>query len=152
MDTGQWNSPCPDTCKKHWSSTNQKKPKRATYAQNTKLWGKEKIHKGGSTGSSLADEKNKLIQVVGKFLYYRREVDPKPLISLGTMALKQTKVTTSTLKSAKQLLDYCATHLNKKLMNRAIVIFLLIHSNVLYLSETKARSRACGLLFLGSNN
>ena len=51
-------------------------------------------------------------RVVGSILYYARAVDITVLMALSSIAIKQTKGTTSTMAKAKQLLDYLATHPN----------------------------------------
>ena len=49
----------------------------------------------------------------------------------------------------EQLLDYLSTHPNATNRYRASDMILNIHSDASYLSQTKARSRACGHYFLG---
>jgi hypothetical protein len=59
----------------------------------------------------LSPEEIKEIQrVVGSILYYARAVDITVLMALSSIAIEQTKGTTSTMGKAKQLLDYLATH------------------------------------------
>jgi hypothetical protein len=59
----------------------------------------------------LSPEEIKEIQrVVGSILYYARAVDITVLMALSSIAIEQTKGTTSTMDKAKQLLDYLATH------------------------------------------
>jgi hypothetical protein len=48
-----------------------------------------------------------------------------------------------------QLLDYLSGHLNATICFHALDMILNIHSDASYLSEEKARSRACGHFFMG---
>ncbi len=48
-----------------------------------------------------------------------------------------------------QLLDYLSGHSNTKVQYHASDMVLNIHSDTLYLSEVKARSRTCGHFFMG---
>jgi hypothetical protein len=70
-------------------------------------------------------------------------------MALSSIASKQTKGTTNTMAKAKQLLDYLTTHPDVTVQFRASDMVLNIHSNVSYLSETNAQSRACSHFFLG---
>ena len=59
----------------------------------------------------LSPEEIKEIQfIVGSILYYARAVNITVLMALSSIAIEQTKGTTSTMGKAKQLLDYLATH------------------------------------------
>ena len=49
----------------------------------------------------------------------------------------------------KQLLDHLATYPNATIRFRASNMIMNIHSNASYLSESDARSRACGHFFMG---
>jgi hypothetical protein len=48
-----------------------------------------------------------------------------------------------------QLLDYLSGHSTAKVQFHASDMVLNIHTDALYLSEAKARSRACGIFFMG---
>ncbi len=48
-----------------------------------------------------------------------------------------------------QLLDYLSSNSNAKVQFHASDMILNIHLDALYLSEAKARSRACGIFFMG---
>ncbi len=71
------------------------------------------------------------------------------LMALSTIASEQTKGTERTLEKAYQVLDYLATHPNAVVRFRASEMIMNIHSDASYLSEPKARSRACGHFFMG---
>jgi hypothetical protein len=83
-------------------------------------------------------------KIVGSILYYARAVDMMVLMALSTIASEQTKGTARTLEKAYQVLDYLATHPNAVVRFRASEMVINIHSDASYLSEPKARSRACG--------
>jgi hypothetical protein len=88
-------------------------------------------------------------QIVGSILYYARAVDMTVLMALSTIAVDQTKATERTMERCTQLLDYLAHHAEAKVSFRASDMILNIHSEASYLSEAKARSRACGHFFMG---
>ena len=68
----------------------------------------------------LSPEEIKEIQrVVGSILYYARAVDITVLMALSSIAIEQTKGTTSTMGKAKQLLDYLTTHPDATIRYRA---------------------------------
>jgi hypothetical protein len=99
----------------------------------------------------LNEKEIKQVQkIVGSILYYARAVDMTVLMALSTIASEQTKGTERTLKKAYQVLDYLATHPNVVVQFRASDMVMNIHSDASYLSESKARSRACGHFFMGA--
>jgi hypothetical protein len=89
-------------------------------------------------------------KIVRSILYYARAVDMTVLMALSTIASEQTKGTERTLEKAYQVLDYLATHPNAVVRFRVSDMVLNIHSDASYLSEPKARSRACGHFFMGA--
>ena len=98
----------------------------------------------------LSPEEIKTIQrIFGSILYYARAVDMTVLMALSSIAIEQTKGTTSTMDKAKQLLDYLATHPDATIRYRASDMIMNIHSDASYLSEMGPRSRACGHFFMG---
>ncbi len=88
-------------------------------------------------------------QIVGSILYYARAVDMTVLMALSSIAVEQTKATEKTMSRCMQLLDYLARQSEAKVRFHASDMILNIHSDASYLSEAKARSRACGHFFLG---
>ena len=52
----------------------------------------------------------KLQKIVGKFLYYAREIDPIMLIALNSLAVVNTKPTIKTVKQITQFLNYSASY------------------------------------------
>jgi hypothetical protein len=91
-------------------------------------------------------------QIVGTMLYYARAVDNTMLVTLGSLASRQSSATELTNKDVTQFLDYCATHPLAILRFHASDMRLKIHSDAGYLNESKARSRAGGHFYLGNNN
>ncbi len=73
------------------------------------------------------------------------------LIALGSSAAAQTEGTQATMEACTQLLNYAATHPNAVLQYTASNMILHIHSDALYLSETKARSCTGGYFYLSNN-
>jgi hypothetical protein len=95
------------------------------------------------------DEIKKIQKIVGNILYYARAVDMTVLMVLSTIASEQTSGTERTMEKALQVLDYLAAHPNAKIKLRALDMVMNIHSDASYLTEPKARSRACGYFFMG---
>jgi hypothetical protein len=71
------------------------------------------------------------------------------LMALSTIAVNQTKAIKRTMERCTQLLDYLAHNTDTTVRFHASDMILNIHSNALYLSEAKARSRACENFFIG---
>jgi hypothetical protein len=76
-------------------------------------------------------------------------MDLTMLAAIGTIATQQASVTKHTMKAVVHLLNYCATHPPEAVVQyQASDIVLHIENNALYLSATKACSRAAGYHFL----
>ena len=86
---------------------------------------------------------------MGSILYYAQAVDTTDLMELSAITVEQTTATEETMKRCIQLLDYLASNADAKVRFHALDMIMNIHSNALYLSETKAQSRACGHFFMG---
>jgi hypothetical protein len=71
------------------------------------------------------------------------------LMALSSIAVEQTRATEQTMRQCKQLLDYLSANANATVRFYASDMILNIHSDASYLSEAKARSRACGTFFMG---
>ena len=71
------------------------------------------------------------------------------LMALSTIASEQMTGTEQRMEKALQVLDYLATHPNATVKFRASNMVMNIHSDASYLTEPKARSRTCGLFFMG---
>ncbi len=101
--------------------------------------------------SPLLDKKGikQVQQIVGSILYYVRAVDMTVLMALSLIVMEQTKATEMTMKRCAQLLDYLADHADAKIRFYASDMVMDIHSDALYLSEGRARSRTSGHFFMG---
>jgi hypothetical protein len=88
-------------------------------------------------------------KIVSSILYYARAVDMMVLMALSAIAVEQTKATTKTMGRCIQLLDYLASNSEAKVRFYASDMIMNIHLDASYLSETGARSRACGYFFMG---
>ena len=114
---------------------------------------REQFAEAADNSPLLGKVGKKFIQKVnGKFLYMGRAVDPTILTALSALASQQAAPTETTMKQAKQLLDYLATQEEAVLTFRASNMVLALHSDASYLSEREARSRAGGHFFLSAND
>jgi hypothetical protein len=68
---------------------------------------------------------------------------------LSTIASKQTTGTEQTMDKALQVLDYLVAHPDATVKLRALDMVTNIHLDTSYLTEPKARSRACRHFFMG---
>jgi hypothetical protein len=59
---------------------------------------------------ATASEITRAQAIVGTFLYNARAVDPMLLLPLSALASQLSTATTTTIKDASHLLDYCSTH------------------------------------------
>jgi hypothetical protein len=73
------------------------------------------------------------------------------LTALSAIESAQAKPTEETMTRCKPFLDYAATHQDAILSYKASDMVLVVHSNVSYLSEPKARCQAGGHCFLSSD-
>ena len=109
-------------------------------------------HSSRSTSTPLnAAGLTRLQEVIGTLLYYARAIDSTMLVALDTLASAQAQGTDLTAQAVTQLLNYCATHPDVIIRYHASDMQLHAHSDASYLSESKARSRACGHFFLSTN-
>ena len=127
------------------------KPQHSPYIIAPKKYGKEAHNPLPPDESSpVPKEKIKRIQgILGSLLFYAQSIDSTFLVGLNTIAMQQTSATDNTLNQTEDLLDYDTTHPNAKVRYRASDMVLQIHTDALYLSEPKERSRASGHYFLG---
>jgi len=127
------------------------KPQHCPYTPAPKQYGtKAQAPLPVNISPRLSDEEIKEIQRIdGSIFYYTRAVDITVLMALSSIASEQTQGTTNTMAKAKQLLDYLVTNPDATIRFRVSDMILNVHSDASYLSETKARSRACGHFFMG---
>ena len=86
-------------------------------------------------------------EVVGVFLYYSRAIDPTMFTTLNKIASEQASPTEATYEKVLHFLQYAAHHPNAKTVFHPSDMILIAHADASYLSETKSRSRAGGILF-----
>ena len=97
----------------------------------------------------LGKEAKKYIQqVLGTFLYYARVVDPTMIVALSAIASEQSSPTRAKMKKFDQFLDYAASQEQDVLTYEAPDMVLAVHSDALYLRESKARIRSGGHFFM----
>jgi len=70
-------------------------------------------------------------------------------MALSSIAVEQTKATEKTMKRCIHLLDYLASNAHAKVRFHVLDMIMNIHSDTLYLSESKEQSRACRHFFMG---
>jgi hypothetical protein len=84
----------------------------------------------------LLKEETKYIQSVARtLLYYARAVNATILLSLSLIATEQAKPTQETMKTVKQLLDYCATQEEAIITYNASKMILAVHSDTGYCNK-----------------
>jgi len=98
------------------------------------------------------DQIKRLQEVVGVLLYYARAVDPTIIVAVHKIASKIHRSTAATNSAADRLLQYVASHPVAVITYHASKMILCIHSDASYLSETEARSRAGGLMYLSNDS
>jgi hypothetical protein len=127
------------------------KPQHCPYAPAPKQYGaKAQAPLPVDITPKLSPEEIKEIQrVIGSILYYAQAIDITVLMAFSSIAIEQSKGTTNTMEKAKQLLDYLATYPNATIRFRASDMIMNVQSDASYLSESDARSRACGHFFMG---
>jgi hypothetical protein len=104
------------------------------------------------TSPTLDVTRAKFIQeVIGVFLY-SRAVDPTMFTTLNKLASRQAIPTENLFSDVQHFLRYASSYPNAAIVYHASSMKLIIHSDASYLSETKARSRAGGFLFLARND
>ena len=74
------------------------------------------------------------------------------LVALSAIAVDQAKPTQLTLKKTLYFLDYVTSHLDAILTYNKSNMVLAVHSDALYLSAPKARSRAVGHFNMSKNS
>ena len=93
----------------------------------------------------------KLQQIIGMMLYYAMAVGGTLMYTLNELASEQANGTQTTLRATKKLMDYCHTHSYATIRYFESQMKLHIHSNALYLSASKARSRVGGQFLLSDH-
>jgi hypothetical protein len=78
-------------------------------------------------------------------------MDPTILMALSEIASQQAVPTENMMERVNQYLDYMRTRSDGIIWYHASDMILNVHSDALYLSASKACSRAGGYIFLSSN-
>ena len=94
------------------------------------------------------EEKLSVQQVLGTFLYYARAVDSTMLIALSVLAAKQARPTQKTCSKSGNFSTTLPPTNNAILTYRVSDMVFAVHSDVSYLSESKAWKRAGGHFFM----
>jgi hypothetical protein len=130
------------------------RPEHAPHTWNPPIYGAKTQFVNEATPSPAVSDKdvNKLQQLTGTLLYYTRAVDPTLIMTINVLASEQSNATEVTADKVIKLLNYCNTHPETKIRYHASDMILHIHSDVSYLSENEATSRAGGFFYMGSNN
>lgn len=97
------------------------------------------------------DRIRRIQQIIGAFMYYARAVDPSMLPAVTKLSSRQSNPTVEVEQAANRLLGYAKRYPNAQTVIHACEMILTGHSDASYLSETKARSRAGGILYLTNN-
>ena len=96
------------------------------------------------------EQKRRIQNIIGTFLYYARAVDCTMLPALNTLAEQQSSPTKNTEAAITHFLDYAATNPSAIIHYKASDMILHIDSDASYLSEPRARSRTGGHYYLSS--
>jgi hypothetical protein len=108
--------------------------------------------KEGNESPPLLKEETKYIQAVaGTLLCNARAVNATILTSFSSIATEQAKPTQETMKTVKQLLDYCTTQEEAIITYNVSKMILAVHSDAGYCNKKNARSRAGGHFFLSND-
>jgi hypothetical protein len=129
------------------------RPEHTPHTWNPPVYGaKTQYVENETTSPALSDKDvNKLQQLTGTLLYYTRAVDPTLIMPINVLASEQSRATSHTADKVITLLNYCNTHPETKIRYHASDMILYIYSNVSYLSEKEAKSRAGGFFYMGSS-
>lgn len=101
------------------------------------------------TSSMLSKEGMERIQrVVRAFAWYAGATDPTMPKTLSSIAERQATATEDLEKEVKNFVDYCSTHPNAVIRFMASEMILALHSDMSYLFEPGAKSRAGGHFYL----
>ena len=98
------------------------------------------------------EDKAKLQQVCGKFLYYGRAVDDTMLHALNGLSTRVNDGTEMTMEALTHFLDYCYDNPNAVKLYKSSDMILHIDSDAAYLVEQGAKSRAGGYFYLGNKD
>jgi hypothetical protein len=133
-------------------------PTPACVEQATHIWNPpvydantQYIEEAEDTPSLSPIDVNRLQQLGGTLLYYRRAVDPTLIMPVNVLASEYTRATADTADTIIKLLNYCTTHPEATLHYHASDMILNIQSDTSYLPEREANSKSGGFFYMGSN-
>ncbi|KAI2488785.1 Reverse transcriptase (RNA-dependent DNA polymerase) [Fragilaria crotonensis] len=102
-----------------------------------------------TTAALDANDKRRILEVLGTLLFYARAIDSTLLTAIGELATEHSQSTAYTMEKLAQLLNYCATHPDASVRFTASdMILAVVESDASYLSVAKGRSRAAGYFYL----
>ena len=91
-------------------------------------------------------------QILRKFLYYGRAVNPTLAHALNDLATKTPNATAEQTNALNHLLNYAATHPDATIRYHASEMILHIHSDASYLTAKNVHSRAGDNFFLSNQD
>ena len=150
IPTGTPTYPCQSISKRNCRNTDTSCPKKiqaCPYLLESKKLGRRHM-----PPSSPMQRQNLMLKAINVcrncqqhfILCTVRAVDMMILMALSSTTVEQTKATGQTMERCTQLLDSLAGHPDAKVRFHASYMIMNVHLGVLYLSEAKACSRACG--------
>ena len=109
----------------------------------------QEVHPDKPSSPLTPAETLEMQEIVGVFLFYARAVDPTMLTAINKIASRQAKPTSLIKMEIERFLQYANKWPDAMMRIHASNMKLVCHSDGSYLSESEARSRAGGILFLG---
>ena len=106
----------------------------------------------GQTPALDAKQINQIEKITGECLNIARVIDITMMQALKKIAVGITKSTQHTRKAVTQVLNYCGTHQELKIIYQASDMFVCIDSDTLYLVEPEARSRMGRFQYLSNRD
>jgi hypothetical protein len=97
-------------------------------------------------------EVKRIQQIIGVLLYYTRAVDPSMLTAVARVACMQSQATVNVKKATDRLLLYAAKWPEAAITYKPSNMQLIGYSDASHGAEPGARSRAGGILYLGSKD
>ena len=130
-----------------------KRPQESPYYWKQPVYEKNNHMLSEKSPAEELDKNNqkRLQKIVGKFLYYARSIDPKMLMALKSLAAVQKKSTIETTNQITQVLNYSATYPDAITEYIKSGMIIHIYSDVSYISEPEAQSRAGGFVLWQHN-
>ena len=118
------------------------------YGTESQLLDKEEM----DNSPTLSAEWTTWVQsAIGSFLYYARAVDPLMECAVSKLGSRQASPTEKVKADVMHFLAYAHTWPNASITYHASDMKLYIYTDASYLSETKSRSRAGAIYYLGNN-